>query len=238
MKYAIGVDFGTESGRARLGRCRHRPRGGDCGVPLLERGHRRDACRKRVSRLRLTGRCRTRRTTFARFGPPSRRCSRTPVCLPSDVIGVGIDFTACTMLPVRVRWDTALHAARVAWRAARLGEALEAPRRTARGGRDQPRGPGDGASLAQSLRWEDLLGVVLFQVPADLERSARGLRRRRSADRGGRLGRLAADGRRDPQLVYGRLQGAVVQARRLSSAGVLRRPEPRVRHRRRSEDVA
>ncbi len=39
--------------------------------------------------------------------------------------------------------------------------------------------------------------------------------RGRPADRGGRLGRLAAHRRRDPQLLHGRLQGDVVEARRL-----------------------
>ena len=60
---------------------------------------------------------------------------------------------------------------------------------------------------------------------------------RRPPDRGGRLGRLAAHRRRDPQLVHRRLQGDLVEARRLPSAGLLRRPRSALRERRRREDV-
>ena len=57
--------------------------------------------------------------------------------------------------------------------------------------------------------------------------------------RGGRLGRLAAHRGRDPQRVHGRLQGDVVEARRLprptSTSPAL---DPRFARRRRREDVA
>ena len=54
------------------------------------------------------------------------------------------------------------------------------------------------------LRRQDLVRVVLREGAADPRRGARGLRARRPADRGGRLGRLAAHRRRDPQQLHRR----------------------------------
>ena len=70
------------------------------------------------------------------------------------------------------------------------------------------------------------LRVVLLQGAADPRRGAGGLRRGRPADRGRRLGRLAADRRRDAQRLHRRLQGDVVEARRLPATRLLRRPRP------------
>ena len=59
---------------------------------------------------------------------------------PDDVIGLGIDFTACTMLPTKAD-GTPLVPARISQPAARLGEAVEASRGAARGQqaqRDRP----------------------------------------------------------------------------------------------------
>ena len=61
------------------------------------------------------------------------------------------------------------------------------------------------------------------QGAADPRRGARGLRRRRPPDRGRRLGHLAADRRRDAQLLHRRLQGHLVQARGLSRAATTSR---------------
>jgi len=99
-RFAIGVDFGTESGRAVLvdvadGR---ELRGG--GLSLRERRHRRE-----------TPGARRRRRAGPRLGPAGSErlhrdvqadCSRgrrQGRIDPSQVIGIGIDFTACTMLP-------------------------------------------------------------------------------------------------------------------------------------------
>ena len=57
-------------------------------------------------------------------------------------------------------------------------------------------------------------------------------------DRGRRLGRLAAHRRRDAQHLHRRLQGDVVEARRLPVARLLRGARPAVRARRGREDVA
>ncbi len=60
---------------------------------------------------------------------------------PAQVIGIGIDFTACTMLPDDRRRDAAVLPRRVPSRPACVGQALEAPRRAARGRRHQPASP-------------------------------------------------------------------------------------------------
>ena len=112
---------------------------------------------------------------------------------PADVIGIGIDFTSCTMLPTTadgtplcllpdLRRDP--HAWVKLWKhhaaqpEADLINAVAARARRA---------------VARALRRQDLLRVVLREVAADPARGAGGLRPRRPADRGGRLGRLAAD---------------------------------------------
>ena len=91
--------------------------------------------------------------------------------------------------------------------------------------------------MARPLRREDLLGVVLREGAADPRRGARALRPRGTADRGRRLGRLAAHRSRDPEHVHRRLQGDVVEARRVSRQRLLRRARPALRARRRREDV-
>ena len=112
---------------------------------------------------------------------------------PADVIGIGIDFTACTMLPVTADGTPLSMLPELPLEPARLGQALEAPRRAARGGPDQRGRPRDRAGLAGPLRRQDLVGVVLREGPPDPRRGARGLRGGRPPDRGRRLGRLAAD---------------------------------------------
>ena len=60
------------------------------------------SCRPRTttSGSSPTGLCRTLRTTSARFRTQSLRAAQSGVD-PADVIGIGIDFTACTMLPTK-----------------------------------------------------------------------------------------------------------------------------------------
>ncbi len=95
----VGVDFGTLSGRAVVVRVRD---GAELGTAVHEyrarRGRPRPA-RHRHARCRRTGRCRSRPTTSTCCAPPSRggrggRGRRRP-----QVIGIGTDFTACTMVP-------------------------------------------------------------------------------------------------------------------------------------------
>ncbi|MCL4393770.1 MAG: FGGY family carbohydrate kinase, partial [Chloroflexi bacterium] len=101
-KYAIGVDFGTESGRAVLvdvgtGKeiatavYRYQNRVVDEALPVSGAPVRLEpdwALQDPEDYIR----------TFKRTVPAVLRESKVD---PADVIGVGIDFTACTMLPVK-----------------------------------------------------------------------------------------------------------------------------------------
>ena len=108
--------------------------------------------------------------TFQRHGPGGARAR--PASTPADVVGIGIDFTACTMLPTTADGTPAVHAARVPPRAACLGQALEAPRRAARGRPDQRARARARRAVAGALRRQDLVRVVLLQEPPDPRRGA------------------------------------------------------------------
>ena len=98
---------------------------------------------------------------------------------PGEVIGIGIDFTALHDAADDRRRHAALPARRPARRAARVGQALEAPRRAA-GGRPHQRRRGRARrAVADALRRQDLVGVVLREDAPDPRRGARGLRARR-----------------------------------------------------------
>ena len=101
MKYAIGVDFGTESGRAVLVEVDTGREVAHGRLSLCERGDRREAAEDRALPSSPTGPCRIPRTTCARLQVTIPQVLRDAGVSPDDVIGVGIDFTACTMLPVR-----------------------------------------------------------------------------------------------------------------------------------------
>jgi L-ribulokinase len=97
-KYAIGVDFGTESGRAVLVDCSD---GSECGTRIY-------AYENGVIDERLPESGVALEPDWALQDPADyvRTFSTTiPALLadtgvdPTDVVGVGIDFTACTMLP-------------------------------------------------------------------------------------------------------------------------------------------
>ena len=69
-----------------------------------------------------------------------------------DVIGIGTDFTACTVLPGPRRRDAAVRAARVRRAPARVREAVEAPRGPAAGRPDHRARAGARRALAAPLR--------------------------------------------------------------------------------------
>ena len=146
------------------------------------------------------------------------------------MIGIGIDFTACTMLPTTADGTPLCMLAELRARAARLGQALEAPRRAARGGPHQR-----GRARDRGEPWLDRYGGKIssewFFAKAlqILDEAPEVYAARGPADRGGRLGRLAADRRRDAQQLHRRLQGDVVEARRLPRPRLLRRARPALR---------
>ena len=134
---------------------------------------------------------------------------------PAQVIGIGIDFTACTMLPTTsdgtplcfldaYRRDP--HAWVKLWKHHAAQPEADDINRVARE-LDQP--------WLDALRRQDLVRVVLPEGAPDPARGARRLPRRRPARRGGRLGRLATDRARDAEQLHGRLQGALVGRRRV-----------------------
>ena len=237
MRYTIGIDFGTESGRAvivdvatgaELGTAVHVYANGviDRHLPAPD-----DAVW-----LGPDWALQDPDDYIATIAATIPRLLATTGIDPSDVIGIGVDFTACTMLPTTAD-GTPLCKLDAFRGAARVGQALEAPR-GATGGRPDQRGRGGpGRGLAGTLRRPDLVRMVLREGPPDPGRGSGRLRGRRPPDRGGRLDRLAADRGRDAERVHGRVQGDLVARRRLPRRGVLRRARSAPRVDRRRQDV-
>ena len=237
--YVVGVDFGTESGRAVLvdvGRRRGRSAAASTPTPTASST---STCRRptATSAWSRTGRCRTPTTTStfkqaipAVLAPGRRRPGRRDrrrhrLHRLHDAADQGGRHAA--LLP-----------ARVAPRAARLGEAVEAPRRPAGGRPHQRDRPRARRGLAGPLRRQDLLRVVLPKALQILDEAPEIYA---AADR------LieAADwvvwqltGRGDAQHLHGRLQGHLVQAGRLPGERLLRGARPAPGRHRRREDVA
>ena len=148
---------------------------------------------------------------------------------PAQVIGIGIDFTSCTMLPTTAdgtplccsttyRRDP--HAWVKLWKHHAAQPEADDINRVARD---------LGLTVARPLWRQDLVGVVLPEGPPDPARGTRRLSRRRPADRGRRLGRLAVDRGRDAQQLHGRLQGHLVGGGGLPGGLVLRGARARLR---------
>ena len=105
------------------------------------------------------------------------------------------------------RRHAAVRAAGAARPPARLGQAVEAPRRPAARRPDQRAGPRPRRAVDRPVRREDLRRVAVRQGSAAPGGGPGRLRPRRAVDRGRRLDRLAALRRRDPQRLHRRLQG-------------------------------
>ena len=124
------------------------------------------------------------------------------------MIGIGTDFTACTVLPTLADGTPLCELRRVSRPPARLREAVEAPRRPGAGRPHQRRSPqkrgepGWPATAARSPR-SGSSRRALQLLEEDPEVYDRG----RAVDRGRRLDRVAAVRQRDPQRVHGRVQG-------------------------------
>ena len=240
-KYAIGVDFGTESV------------GPSSSTSPTDGSWRRPSHRYRhgVIDERLAARG-PGRAPGARLGAPGSRGlsrvfqhgrSRASCARPASIRPTS-SASASTSPPARCCPATADGTPLCA--AARVPRATRTPGSSS--GSTTPRSPrptgstrspaSDRAGLAGPLRREDLVRVVLLEGAPDPRRGARGLRRGGPPDRGGRLGRLAADRRRDAERLHRRLQGDVVEARRLPRrAPTSRALDPRLRRRRRHQDA-
>ena len=205
-KYTIGVDFGTESGRALVVRVRdgaemgsavhqyadgvidaHLP-GDQTPLPpewalqnpddYIARVSKRGAAGHQSQRNRCGGRDRDRDRFYGVYDDADAR-----------------------------RRHAAVPSAGVAQQSARVGQAVETSRRPTRSRPDQRNGARARRRLAEPLRRENLVGVVFQQGAANSERSAGRVPRRRPHDRGGGLGDLAVVRRGDAQHLYGGLQG-------------------------------
>ena len=137
MTRALGIDFGTESARAVLVDCAD---GRELGTSVEPYAH-------GVIDARLPGpdddveleadwALQDPRDYLDSLQIAVRRLLAETGVPPDEVVGIGIDFTSCTMLPTLAD-GTPLPAGGSAPRAARVGEAVEAPRRSAGGGPDQ-----------------------------------------------------------------------------------------------------
>ena len=191
-----------------------------------------------TSGWRPTGPCRIPRTTCAPISRPCRPRWRPPAWTPRWWWAWASTSRPARCCPPRPTARPSATLPELRRRTARLGQALEAPRRAA-GGRPHQRGrPRARRGLAATLRRQDLVRVVLLQGPPDPRRGAGRLRRGGPAHRGRRLGRLATHRRRDAQQLHGRLQGHLVQAGRLPGPRLLRGARPAPRGHRGREDVA
>ena len=204
--YTLGIDFGTESGRAVLVDVRD-GREVATAVHNYSNG---------VIDQHLPGSDKPLPPDWALQDPQDYievfkqtipAVLQTAGVRPEEVVGIGIDFTACTMMPVKAdgtplcalpEWRDNPHAWVKLWKHHAAQPEADQINETARR---------MGQTLAGPLRRQDFVGVVLQQGAANPERSAGGLPGGGPLDRSRRLGDLAAVRRRDAQHLHRRLQG-------------------------------
>ena len=197
-KYAIGVDFGTESGRAVLVDVGNGRRAGDGGASLRQRRHRRAPARLGYSPGAGLGAAGPQRLSG---GVQARHSGRPPIQRRRpgrrDRRGHRLHRLHHAALPRPMARRCALCPSGATTRTpgSSCGSTTPPSPRPTRS--TPPRA--SGRALARALWRQDLVRVVLLQGPADPGRSPGSLRRRRPPARGRRLGRLAADRRREAQ---------------------------------------
>ena len=206
-QFTVGVDFGTLSGRAVVVRVSD---GAEVGSAVHDYahggpGHRLPGGDGAAAARTGRSRCRATTSTCSRT-PYRRRCARAGID-PGQVIGIGDRLHRLHRAAGARRRHAAVRAAGVRRPAARLRQALEAPRRPAAGGPDQRARARAGRALDRPLRRPDLQRVGVRQGPPAAGGGPRALRPRGPLRRGGGLDRLAADRSLRPQRVHRRLQG-------------------------------
>ncbi len=220
-RHVVGVDFGTLSGRAVVVRVDD---GAELGSAVSE-------FRNAVIERALPATGERLPPSWALQDPDDYRevlRSAVPAAVaaagvdPATVVGIGTDFTASTPLPVLRDGDAAVRAARVPRPAARLPEAVEAPRRAGAGRADHRARGGARRAVAAALRRADLVRVAVREGAAGAGGGPGDLRGGGALDRGRRLDRLAAVRRGDAQRVHRRLQGHP-PGRRVPDRGLPRR---------------
>ena len=231
-QFTIGIDFGTLSGRAVVVRVSD---GAELGSAVHEYPH-------AVMDTQLTA------------GPASGAGDRVPLppawalqvpadyvevlqhavpaavraagIDPAQVVGLGTDFTACTMLPVLDDGTPLCELPRVRRPPARLRQALEAPRRPAARRPDQRARAPSRRTVDRPVRRPDLQRVGVRQGPAAARGGRRDLPPHGPLGGGRGLDRLAADRPLRPQRLHRRLQGDA-PGRPLPGPGLPGRAEPR-----------
>ena len=211
MRYAIGHRL-----RDRVRACRPRRRR-DRRASSRPRSTRTptasstSACRRptTTSCSSRTGRSRTRTTTSRRSGRPSRGCWPTTGVDPADVVGLGHRLHRLH--------DAADDRRRHAAVPARRSSAASRTPGSSSGSTTPPSPRRTGSTRSRRARGEAWLPRYGGRISSEwffakslqiLDEAPRRLPRRRPAHRGRRLGRLAADRRRDAQRLHRRLQGA------------------------------
>ena len=133
---ALGLDFGTTSVQ---GGARRHPQRSRARSAVAEYRHgviEPDAAGVGAAAGRGLGPSASRRLPRSRCWTPSPGPSRRACSTRAQVIGIGIDFTSCTILPIEWRRAVPCACSDAGAPSACVGEALEASRRTAAG---QPR---------------------------------------------------------------------------------------------------
>ena len=128
---ALGIDYGTASGRVLVLDLADGSELAAVDVPYPH-GVIEDTLprHRRAARHRLGAAAPARLPRGDRARRP-RGALRAPDVDPARVIGIGLDFTSCTVLPVDGRRHAAVPDRALALAPARLAEAVEAPRRAA-----------------------------------------------------------------------------------------------------------